>query len=438
MACSLSVWAPTSPLLLSCCCSLPSSYSSVIPLHQVVACMHWPPLLLRRVTTHGGGTVQVFELLAPACAMASRRARSRSPLRLPPASPKLAPPLPDLGQRASGSLPLPIVSAGCCGRPLPCLVAPAAKSLPTLQQAGPAALPRPLPSLLVQCEGRWRSQNAADSAVLPEVLPSAVDSDDDVAGEWLNACLLTPSSGYSLAELRSRTPRAPAMLDGTLCDDVAELFSPPRIIPYCRALGLRGSLSLDLLTGWDLSSRDVQLEAWRVLQARRPKVVITSAPCTLFSVLMASNWSRMSGESKRRKTVLGTMLFDFGMCAVQEQLARGRAFVHEHPKGAASWRRRSAVEISSRPGVLLASFEQCQFGLVSKSGKPMRKPTTIMTNIAPLYSALNGVTCQGGHDHQVVAGWEGGERRSVHSQRYPEGLCRCVAAAIAQACEMLR
>ena len=44
----------------------------------------------------------------------------------------------------------------------------------------------------------------------------------------------------------------PSWLDGTLRDDVVELFSPPRMVPRCAAFGLRASLSVDIKVGWNL------------------------------------------------------------------------------------------------------------------------------------------------------------------------------------------
>ena len=36
--------------------------------------------------------------------------------------------------------------------------------------------------------------------------------------------------------------------------DIAELYSPPRVLPVDRQHGQRGCLSLDLMTGWDFNS----------------------------------------------------------------------------------------------------------------------------------------------------------------------------------------
>ena len=56
--------------------------------------------------------------------------------------------------------------------------------------------------------------------------------------------------------VQGRAPDVEADLSlpgGALQDDVMEVFSPPRILEHTATLGLRGDLSADLATGWDLS-----------------------------------------------------------------------------------------------------------------------------------------------------------------------------------------
>lgn len=73
-------------------------------------------------------------------------------------------------------------------------------------------------------------------------------------------------------------------------DDVWELFSPPRVVPVCQRLGLRGGLSCDLRNGWDFGVADHQGKMIAMLCGRKPKVVILSPPCTWFSSLQDTNW----------------------------------------------------------------------------------------------------------------------------------------------------
>ena len=71
-------------------------------------------------------------------------------------------------------------------------------------------------------------------------------------------------------------------LDGSIRDDVAEVFCPPRFVPMAKQLGMRASLSVDWLTGYDLRLPEVRRQILIDIEARRPRLVITCAPCTMF------------------------------------------------------------------------------------------------------------------------------------------------------------
>lgn len=83
-------------------------------------------------------------------------------------------------------------------------------------------------------------------------------------------------------------------------------------------------------------------------------------------------------------------------------------------------------KLLERPGNQLATFDQCQFGLVSPSGKPMQKRTKFMTNLGPLFNALNGKFCDHSHEHELIQGSENGVKRSAWAQTYPDGLVRTI------------
>ena len=63
-------------------------------------------------------------------------------------------------------------------------------------------------------------------------------------------------------------------LDGTIQDDVMEIYSVPRVVPVAIAAGLRGDLSIDLKSGQNLREHIWQDWEMKQIRARRPKVVI--------------------------------------------------------------------------------------------------------------------------------------------------------------------
>ena len=214
--------------------------------------------------------------------------------------------------------------------------------------------------------------------------------------------------------------------------DFMEVFSPPRIAPEVEMLGLKPGPSLDLLLGWNFLSQAIRDYALRLIEAFNPKMVHVCPPCTTFSVLWASNISRMHPDRVKAREVEGMTNLRFAAKLCHRQLDNNALFSFEHPVHASSWGVKAIQDISSRPGVKRAVFDQCRFGLVSKtSGKPMKKGTAILTNCPALYGAFHNQFCDCACEHQVVEGFEGGEKRASFSAKYPLELCQVFAAAVA-------
>jgi hypothetical protein len=87
---------------------------------------------------------------------------------------------------------------------------------------------------------------------------------------------------------------------------VAEFYSPPRVLPATKRLGLSGVLSLDILTGWDFSLPSVRTTANLILNRLLVFIVLLSPPCTVFSDLQRLfNIKRVSIETWRKKYEYG-------------------------------------------------------------------------------------------------------------------------------------
>ena len=89
--------------------------------------------------------------------------------------------------------------------------------------------------------------------------------------------------------------------------------------------------------------------------------------------------------------------------------------------------------VQRHPAVKIAEFDQCVFGLRSiKTKTPIKKRTRVLTNSDHLWKALNGKYCAGDHAHQVISGSEGGQKRSVAAQVYPDPLIQAISKALIQ------
>ena len=85
----------------------------------------------------------------------------------------------------------------------------------------------------------------------------------------------------------------------------AEIFSRPRVIATIVALNLMhllsGSLSVDILTGFDLRMKTVRENVMESLRLRGIKIVVLSPPCTMFSQIMRINFAKMKASDLKQR-----------------------------------------------------------------------------------------------------------------------------------------
>ena len=228
-----------------------------------------------------------------------------------------------------------------------------------------------------------------------------------------------------------RCVQVPRWLDGTIQDDFAEVFSPPRIMKEILKLHLRGELSADTDTGWRLDLEKDRIRLVQAVRARRPKVLHVCSPCKFHSKLMQTNWFRMPQIVREQLFREHQLLLDFAMMLCNLQFSEGRKYSHEHPKEAISWKSRSVRMVSVSCGSLVAEFDFCAFGMTTKTdGRPVKKPTKLLTNCKAIHDRFHRRKCGGGHRHCALQGSEGGVRRTQFAQIYPKQFCATYAEAV--------
>ena len=218
--------------------------------------------------------------------------------------------------------------------------------------------------------------------------------------------------------------------------DLAEFYSPPRVLPCARTKGLTGCLSLDLLCGWDFRVKRLRNLSLHLLSVLSIMLVILSPPCTIFSELQRLwNFKRMLKETFEAKWAEGMLYLEHAMLCCMCQHNAGRAFVFEHPARASSWKTSVVQAVMKLPGVFLVTFDQCMLGLCTKvHGVPTRKRTTIMTNSRHIASRFAHLMCDKTHEHRAIEGSEGGIRRSVWAQKYPAPMVNLLALGALDIC----
>ena len=219
-------------------------------------------------------------------------------------------------------------------------------------------------------------------------------------------------------------------------DLVSEVYSLPRVASMAEEMGMRGGFSLDLTApgpdgrSWDFSKPSHRTRAMRLVNERRPYLLVGSPPCTAYSNLQNLNKCRPGGEEKVAAAQLKAQVhLDFCAKLYSIQLAAKRYFVHEHPTSATSWKVKSIQQIADSPTVLTAKAHMCAYGMMSadKDGEgPALKPTTFLTNSVCLHRAL-GKRCPGHERHVHLM-----EGRAAKAQEYPRGLCRAMVVGIVE------
>ena len=120
-------------------------------------------------------------------------------------------------------------------------------------------------------------------------------------------------------------------------------------------------------------------------------------PCTNWSAMMNMNWNKMDEREKKKRMEEARLHLRFAVELYKTQMEEGRLFVHEHPWGAKSWLEEEIKELIQKPGVILVKGDQCRFGLMSKEGEVVKKPTGFLTNSPKppknwLRSAMGGIS----------------------------------------------
>ena len=143
-------------------------------------------------------------------------------------------------------------------------------------------------------------------------------------------------------------------------DSVVEIYSPPRVVEEAKKRGLRAELSIDLCTGYDLKDVKAKEHVRKELAKRRPKLLVSSPPCTKFSPFqnLRKNWENFEEEWDEAVSHV-----NFSMTCLEDQLQRGDHGLHEHPDVATSWNLPSVRDYLSHDEIILVKGHQCRFGL---------------------------------------------------------------------------
>ena len=166
--------------------------------------------------------------------------------------------------------------------------------------------------------------------------------------------------------------------------DVAEVFSPPRFTDAAPSLGLKPGFAVDLATGWDLKNKLDKEAFFQKLEQDDPYLLTGSPPCDAFSVLRHIGKNKRTAQEEADKLAGGREHLQTAVKAYRSQMTRGRLFLHEHPKSAASWKEPEIEALRAEDGIYYVSGPMCRWELMpDHSQEPVgyaRKGTGLLTN----------------------------------------------------------
>ncbi|CAJ1415004.1 unnamed protein product [Effrenium voratum] len=217
-----------------------------------------------------------------------------------------------------------------------------------------------------------------------------------------------------------------------------EIYSSPRIAPFCQRLLLQCGPSIDLKTGFDLTKQYFQQQVLSQLATLQPLVIMLSPPCTVFSQVQNTLQHRRKDlDLWKARFAEGLALFMFALMVFKAQVVAGRYAVLEHPWLASSWALPAVQNLlNTVANIRVLVFDQCLLGLRTTVRQlPVRKRTKLLTNwpgISPCFNVrCSAETCN--HvpmSHAWLQGAEGGVSRCRSAQEYPDTFCANFASSV--------
>lgn len=207
-----------------------------------------------------------------------------------------------------------------------------------------------------------------------------------------------------------------------------EFYSVPRVL---QSVHQEPCLSFDVLNGWDFDMPVCKKLSLDILRRCDVNFLCLSPPCTMFSELQrAFNFHKMPVEVYERRMKQARGYVAHSMDGARIQIRKKKKFMYEHPWRASSWKLTEVEQVVGMKGVRLCTFDQCQLGLLSPAGMPVKKRTTIVTNDLVLAEQLQSKQCPRDHIHRPIEGSENRFSMSKFCQTYPPGLVQLLAEAV--------
>lgn len=226
--------------------------------------------------------------------------------------------------------------------------------------------------------------------------------------------------------------RCPASMIGGKRFVVAEVFSPPRFAPVAQEFGFHAK-SYDLLNGYDFSRKEHREAVRLELDSTPPDLLVLCPPCTHEGGWWHFNASKLPPHLVLKLKMRSRMFIRFCLELFEQQVAKGRYAMFEHPLGSQVWTLPDMKRCLDR--FFSTKLHMCRYGTrLPRHEQFIRKPTRLLLSHKTMESL--GRVCPGKQDpqhccHDVIAGSESGLGSiSKYAGQYPPEFVESVLRTI--------
>ena len=205
---------------------------------------------------------------------------------------------------------------------------------------------------------------------------------------------------------------------------VTEAYSPERVTARAKQFGLRPGDVFDVTCNdedcnpYDLSKPEMRQTVRRRIQQRRPRVLIGSPFCTMFSQMLRISWHNMDLAERTRRMEESRMHLNFDCELYLDKVRAGCYFTYEHPQQASSRDAECTKRVLRIRNAQKMRIHMCQHGMVTVDPEgnefPVLKPTYLMTNMPAAQVCLSKKRLG---DREGAT--PGGQRRTQLARVYP-------------------
>lgn len=222
---------------------------------------------------------------------------------------------------------------------------------------------------------------------------------------------------------------------------VMEVFCPGRFAEQAKDLGYKEVWSMDLSNGWDWANLHHREVAEKMVETRKPDLLILCPPCGPLSALqnLTPPEKRKNPEGYEREVLEAKSMVRWCFKMAEKQIQGGRHYLFESSKTSKAWSIPTVERFMEKYHPVIVEVSLCALGVrCPETQKLYGKAWRFVTSSRGIGLQLAPYHCDHQHEHQPVEGSSGGQMRSIQTQQYPKKLIRSILVGYhrEEACDM--